>query len=71
MKYQILFSGKNIKNEINLSSVEFTHRVAKSRVLICPEDTLSPGMVRLSRCIFLIPVFIIGMNFIFVDFIDM
>ena len=29
MKYQIMFSGKNKKNIINLSSAEFAQRVVK------------------------------------------
>ena len=29
MKYQSLFSGKNKKNIVNLSSAEFAHGVAK------------------------------------------
>ena len=43
MKYRILFSGKNQKNVISLSSAEFAERVVKVRLLmkqnkIVPED---------------------------------
>ena len=36
MEYQGLFSGKNKKNIINLSSAEFVHRVVK--VNPCPAE---------------------------------
>ena len=35
MKCQILFSGKNKKNIINLLSVELAQRVVKDNPLIC------------------------------------
>ena len=35
MKCQILFSGKNKKNVINLSSAEFAQRVAKVNKVVC------------------------------------
>ena len=34
MKCQIVFSGKNKKNEINLSSVDYAHRVVKVKTSV-------------------------------------
>ena len=36
MKCKILFSGKNKKNNIYLSSAEFTYRVVKVKAMSCP-----------------------------------
>ena len=50
MKCQFLFSGKNKKNNINLSSAEIALRVVKIKTVLC------------TRCQNLLKVIIIGGN---------
>ena len=51
MKCQILFSGKNKKNNIILSSAENAQRVVKVKILSGMANSVEPDQTTLSRAV--------------------